>query len=371
MRVAFLTTLSDSGGYGRFSRDLILHVARQGVDPVILASEDSPDLLDGIPVVRCLPSLQNDLLGAMREARQVWRSYLSACGRLVGVDVLHCLVEPYIPAAGLLAFRRRLIVSGVGSYLVEPLQDSDAVSPIARYLFTSALRRAHKIVCISRYTRSRLLVAMPGLKHVDVVSPGVDADRFASCCAGERDRMLLSVGALKPRKGYEYSIQAFAEAARNIRGAVYLIVGRGGSGGYRERLRTLISRCDMNGRVHVLSDVTDDALRSLYERACCHVLASVNVKGRFEGFGLVHLEAAAAGLPSIGSLDCGAEDAIIDGVTGFLVPQRDIQKLSCAMLRLLLDPVLAREMGEGARRHAAKQSWPDVARRMVALYSRS
>ena len=67
--------------------------------------------------------------------------------------------------------------------------------------------------------------------------------------------------------------------------------------------------------VHILGRVPDETLLGWYHAADVFALPAINVGGKFEGYGLVYIEASAAGLPVVGTLDCGAEDAIRDGET--------------------------------------------------------
>jgi glycosyltransferase involved in cell wall biosynthesis len=95
----------------------------------------------------------------------------------------------------------------------------------------------------------------------------------------------------------------------------------------------------------------------------------MNAGGKFEGFGLTHLEASAAGLPVIGTTDCGAEDAIVDGVTGLLVSQSAVTAaLPGAIINLLTDPVRAKQMGAAGQERAQTQTWNRVAQRMIEVY---
>ena len=95
-----------------------------------------------------------------------------------------------------------------------------------------------------------------------------------------------------------------------------------------------------------------------------------NSGGAFEGFGLTYLEANAYGKPVVGTLDCGAEDAIDDGDNGYLVPQRDPNAVAEALLRLLDDPAAARAMGERGRQRALSRDWSHVVDEYLAIYDR-
>ena len=93
-----------------------------------------------------------------------------------------------------------------------------------------------------------------------------------------------------------------------------------------------------------------------------------HVGSDFEGFGLVYLEAGACGRPAIGTFDCGAEDAIVNNVTGLLVPQNDIQKTAEAVLRLFDNPGLAKKLGENGKKRAQEMSWDKIAKKYMEIY---
>jgi glycosyltransferase involved in cell wall biosynthesis len=93
------------------------------------------------------------------------------------------------------------------------------------------------------------------------------------------------------------------------------------------------------------------------------------VGDKFEGFGLVYLEAGAAGLPVIGTLGCGAEEAIVPGETGLLIPQADAGALAAALVRLLENPALRAEMGAAGRARAEAYSWLNIAAQVQAAYA--
>ncbi|MGF1507125.1 MAG: glycosyltransferase family 4 protein, partial [Anaerolineae bacterium] len=110
------------------------------------------------------------------------------------------------------------------------------------------------------------------------------------------------------------------------------------------------------------------ALTAWYQHAEAFILPSVSQGSSIEGLGIVFLEAGAAGTPSIGTLDCGAEEAIEHGVTGFTVPQDDPYAAADAIVALLTDDDLRAQMGQAANRRAHDLSWDRLADRVVALY---
>jgi phosphatidylinositol alpha-1,6-mannosyltransferase len=115
--------------------------------------------------------------------------------------------------------------------------------------------------------------------------------------------------------------------------------------------------------------VPEETLLAWYGAADVFALPSMNVGRKFEGYGLTYLEASAAGLPVIGTTDCGAEDAIINGKTGLLISQTDVTSaLPTAIMSLLTDPQQAVQMGAAGHEHAQHQTWDRVAQRVMALY---
>ena len=105
-------------------------------------------------------------------------------------------------------------------------------------------------------------------------------------------------------------------------------------------------------------------MRAWLARADVVVLPAMNDGLFFEGFGLVLLEAAAAGTAVVGTDNCGVADALIDGETGLIVSQDEVaRELPQALLQLLSDPARAAAMGAAGKRYAQTQTWQLVAER--------
>jgi len=147
-----------------------------------------------------------------------------------------------------------------------------------------------------------------------------------------------------------------------------VLVGRRTGDAYERRVLALADAAGVADRLHLVGNVGEDQLVDLLQRAEVFLHTPVTASdGGFEGFGIVYLEAAACGTPSIGTLDCGAEDALVDGVTGLLVPQ-DEAAVAEALRSLLADDALRTRMGAAGRLHAADNPWDENARRVLELY---
>jgi glycosyltransferase involved in cell wall biosynthesis len=147
-----------------------------------------------------------------------------------------------------------------------------------------------------------------------------------------------------------------------------VIIGDNSNAAYQSRLHAIIEKHDLGRAVHILGRVPEETLIGWYHAADVFALPSINAGDQFEGFGLVHLEAGAANLPAIGTLGCGAEDAIDDGETGYLVPQNDPVALAGAITRLLQDDDLRARLGAANRRKAEAFTWDGVAAKVRSIY---
>jgi glycosyltransferase involved in cell wall biosynthesis len=189
------------------------------------------------------------------------------------------------------------------------------------------IRAADQVVTHSRFTAGSLRRSY-GV-NAEVVELGVDADAFAGPQAN-RDRSVLSVGALHPLKGHQFVIEAVATIPRERRPNVVVVGDRGELASALERL----------ARDH---DVTMDLRQSIpfTELVGCYRRAGVLACGQLrEPFGLVTLEGMAAGAPVVAVAEGGFVETVRDGETGLLVP-RDASAFGAALTKVLEDDALA------------------------------
>jgi phosphatidylinositol alpha-1,6-mannosyltransferase len=231
------------------------------------------------------------------------------------------------------------------------------------------------VLCISGYTRD-WMARLVRLRRAEVLAGGVHPERYAQPVRADlpewvgREPVALSVGAVKPRKGQHIALEAVALARDHVPTLHYAMAGNThGAPAYVERLGQRAEELGIATYVHFLGQLPPyGALTAWYQQADVFLLPSINQGSSFEGLGFVFLEAGAAGTPAIGTLDCGAMEAIVDGETGFLVPQGDPQATAAALIRILMDETLRSRMGEAARRRAHVLSWDNLAARVVDVY---
>ncbi len=157
-------------------------------------------------------------------------------------------------------------------------------------------------------------------------------------------RILLTVGRMDPaerEKGIDEVMRALPAVLQESPDTYYLIVGEGDD---VTRLQRLAAELDVKEHVVFIGHTSEEELAGYYDACDVFVMPS-----RQEGFGLVFLEAMAAGKPVIGGDHGGTPDVVLDGVNGFLVQYGDIKTLTMRLSRLLSDGELCRQMGEAGR----------------------
>ncbi|MBZ0289256.1 MAG: glycosyltransferase family 4 protein [Anaerolineae bacterium] len=359
--------LSHRHGWAHYCLSLIQALHRAGVRLTVVTPHNSADI-EGLVQHKLLPSItpaERFLLPKQVVLMPRVREVLRDC------DVIHAAIEPFASLASWVVGERPLFITGHGTYVREWSKRPWPVSMIYRQAFLRA-----RLVCVSSYTERVAKATLPQVQSM-VVNNGVDVERFAALESArkveKRGPTVLSVGAVKPRKGTLELVRAMAVVRRDLTDAQCVIIGSFNAGQqYAKQVRAAVQELSLENCVHILGHVPEAELMGWYRAADVFVVPAINEGGRFEGYGLIYLEAGAAGLAVIGTTENGGEDAIEDGVTGLLVPQsRVAEELPDAILRLLRDPELAARMGAAGREKAARQSWDHVAGQMLKLYHQS
>lgn len=166
-------------------------------------------------------------------------------------------------------------------------------------------------------------------------------------------------------KGLDNLLSAFAPLASE-RASIELRLAGGGHPKQVGRVREIVDRLGIGHRVQLLGRHSHEELPELARRALFVCMPS-----RFEGQGIVALEAAASGKAVLGTDVPGLNEAVVDGETGLLVPPNDIRALTRGMRRLIDDDGLRRRLGErGRARVRAEFTWDGIAKRVESAYLR-
>lgn len=367
LKIGLLTCeLSHMHGWAHYSLSLIQALRRAGVAMTVIAAHNSPPV-EGLDLHPLLPNTnprEGNLLAKIALQIPAVRGLLRDC------DVIHTTVEPYAPLAAWATRNKPLYITGHGRYMHLSQNRRWPVSALYRRTF----ERAH-IICVSHYTEKIVRSVLPTVQ-TSVVNNGVDVERFQNLAPlSDRSptarKTILSVAAVKPRKGTLELVQAMAKVREQIPDVQCIIIGSLDlEPAYVAQVRAAVRDLKLENCVQLLGHIPDEALIGWYGASGVFVLPSMNDGWKFEGYGIVYMEASAAGLPVIGTTENGGEDAIDDGLTGLLVLQSQVvEKLPEAIIRLLTDPELASQMGAAGREKALRQTWDHVARQMIGLYN--
>ena len=331
-------SLDETSGWGRYAWEVTHRLrARHTVTVLVEHGTGKPG--------------EHAVLSAGRRPLDLLRSALAVRRMIRGVDVVHAL-DGYPYALYAHAAGRPYVVSGIGTYTVAPLDH-----PLKRLALSHAYRRAKAVLCISRFVADQLRQRL-GLRNLSVVHLGVDHTRFQPQTSNLKPQnLVISVGHLKPRKGHHVALRAVASAIRQVPGLRYVIVGKIASAPYAELLLQQAEELGISGHVEIRTSADDAELLDLYRRASLFVLLPQPDRSHFEGFGLVFVEAAACGLPVVGTRGSGVEDAVADGRNGVLVNPGDADAASQAMVELLTNSAKRSAYAKESLAFAQTFSW--------------
>lgn len=233
--------------------------------------------------------------------------------------------------------------------------------PGTRQLLGSVLDSAAGVIAAGGYSARECERALGRDLRTFLIPPGVDTERFRPASDADRARArqslglepgaptVVSVSRLVPRKGMDTLVRAAALLSRTHPDVQVAIAGAGRD---RRRLERLVSR--LRSPVRLMGRLDDAQVTALH--GCADVFAML-CRTRWqgleqEGFGIVFLEAAAAGVPQVAGRSGGAHEAVVGGETGIVLDPATAENAAEAVGALLDDRERRRDMGAAARRRA-------------------
>ncbi len=231
------------------------------------------------------------------------------------------------------------------------------------------------MVANSEFTRNELLKLGVAADRITLIYPGVDVERFRPGLAcedlrpsigiGAEQKLILSVGRLSRRKGFDEVIRSLPRLVGDGLDTHLALIGIGED---RRYLESVAAECGVAQRVHFLGHVSPEDLPRWYAAADVFAMPNREINGDNEGFGMVFIEASACGRPAIAGRDGGTGDAVLDGVTGYRVNGHDSDAVVAGIRSILADPQAAQRMGaDGLARVREEFSWQRVADKTMAL----
>lgn len=227
---------------------------------------------------------------------------------------------------------------------------SELVQARGPAIFERLFTRGDLFVANTDYTRHRVLAIGAPPARTLKLPVGFYPDRFryrVRYAAPDRPVRFLSIGRLVEKKGHAIALQAFRLLLDTGIAASFAIIGEGPQ---RPALERLIANLDLGAAVTLLGRRSQEEVAELADGADLFVLASTaSSSGDVEGQGLVLQEAQAMGLPVIATTHNGFPEGMIDGETGMLVAEADVDALASGMIELARHPELWAPMGRAGR----------------------
>ncbi len=350
----------EAGGVAQHVRFLYENLRLHGHDVRVLTASHGPQRSSEGDIIRLGVGFSvpiNASVGTLTFSPR-YLSQIAAMLEREQFDVLH-FHEPFVPFLSLFLLRESQAVN------VATFHAYAGFSP--SYEFGSrALRgyaaRLHGRIAVSAAARHFIDRFFPG--DYKVIPNGVDVGHYANAVPIARWRdgtpNVLFVGRHEPRKGLLDMLKAHRILRRTGSGSRLLVVG---SGPQEREARRYVATRGLQG-VEFLGRVSDDQKAQLFRTA--DVFASPATGG--ESFGIVLLEAMAAGAAIVCSDIHGYKGVVRRGREGLLVPPRAPRDLAVAIDRLLRDPALRDQMSAAGRARAEEFSWPRVTERVEEYY---
>ena len=209
-------------------------------------------------------------------------------------------------------------------------------------------QEACAVIAISRSIQRRLVLLGAPPEKVHYIPCGVDCGQFSGASPADAPPLFLAVGRFVEKKAPQLTIKAFAQVHSAHPAARLRMIG---DGPLWNECRELAQTLGVADAVEFMGTQTHASVSREMHQARCFVQHSVEAaSGDCEGTPVGILEAGGSGLPVISTRHSGIPDIVIEGETGFLVDERDVEGMARHMLRMAEDPALAARLGQAARK---------------------
>ncbi len=367
MKIALVTPYDYPypGGVTEHIMQLDREFQRRGYDTRIIAasSQDKEPLDDNVVkvsgAVRAFPFSGSNVRVTI--APQVYRRVKKILHE-EKFDIVHAH-EPAAPPLCPIVLRHSHAVN-IGTF--HAYRETNTVYQMARPLLRPVYNKLDGRIFVSQAVRDFTLAQFPG--DYRIIPNGIDFQRFANPALEPIERFndgrpnVLFVGRLDKRKGFHHLIRAFPFIKQSFPDARLIVVGA-----YDDDDKAPFIRYARRHRlrsVHFVGYVSREALPRYYRTA--HLFCAPSTG--FESFGIVLLEAMAAGLPIVASDIAGYRLVLTHGKQGLLVPPEDSEALARAAVALLAAPETRRRMAEQGRGTAVQYDWSHIAEQVLAYY---
>lgn len=216
-------------------------------------------------------------------------------------------------------------------------------------LYKKAFAYASALIAVSKDMVGKLISLGAPANKIFNASCGVDINMFPQLDISHSERDFLFVGRFVEKKSPQSLVKAFKIVADKFPDVKLWMVG---DGPLFEETKALVTKLGLGNNVTLTGVLKTVQIKELMKQMRCFVQHSVTAaNGDSEGTPVTVLEAASSGLPVVATRHTGIKDAVIDGITGFLVDEFDINGMAEKMIILAESPQLAVQFGEAGRKH--------------------
>jgi phosphatidylinositol alpha-mannosyltransferase len=344
------------GGVQVHVRQLAVRLIERGRDVIVLApSEHHPDVGWVYVVGRPIRMRYQGTFAPICFSPASWRQ-VGHVLRDFRPDVVHAH-EPTAPSTGMFAaLRAGAPVVATFHANVERSRLLTAALPLLRPVW----RRLRVKIAVSEAAKDFYQSRFGD--GIRIIPNGVDVDMFTGTSPIPElpsGRRMLWTHRLDPQKGFGVAIDAFAKLSAEFPDLWFVVIGDGKDRGMAQRLPA-----EARSRLLMVGTVPHDRLPTYHAGADVFIAPALGQ----ESFGLVLVEAMAAGVPVVASDIAGYREVVRNGVNGLLVPPRDPAVLADAVGRILRDTELAKRLAEAGRARAEDFRWDGVADRIEQAY---
>lgn len=269
-------------------------------------------------------------------------------------DIIHC----HFGLLGLKGMWLRDIgaISGKLITTFHGVDMSQNLQLLGQDLYAPLFQAGDYFLPISQFWRNRLIELGCDPHKITVHHMGIDAQRFAftprTLVEGQTVQ-LISVSRLAEKKGIEYGIRAVATLVQEGLNVEYQIIG---DGELRQPLADLIADLNVGHAIQLLGPKNHNEVMAALNQAHILVAPSVTAKdGNQEGIPVALMEAMAMGLPVVSTYHSGIPELVEDGISGYLVPERDIEALKTRLRQLVQKPESWLTMGTAGRQKVEQE----------------
>jgi phosphatidylinositol alpha-1,6-mannosyltransferase len=241
-----------------------------------------------------------------------------------------------------------------------------------RQRIAKTLSRAQLVLANSRFTADRLKPYLTDSDTLQILHPGVNSPcqatakdiETAAAWTGDHHPVMVTIGRLEERKGQDKIINILPRLLADFPDLIYLIAG---SGPLKEQLSRQAVALGVEKKLHFCGRVSDGERAALLNKTTLFAMPC-RIEGKsVEGFGIVYLEAAMFGVPSLAGRAGGASDAVVDGETGLLCKGDDENDVYLSIKKMLNDQNSLQNMGKKAQRRAKNEfQWEQIALQLLS-----